>query len=69
MLAAVVNISGVEGDAFVDAAGGVKAEGKQGAVTHGIKGKTLVEEELNFGLGENLGATVTVYFHLLIIPP
>ncbi|MEM7762272.1 MAG: hypothetical protein AAF298_29770 [Cyanobacteria bacterium P01_A01_bin.40] len=49
-------------------AGGVETGGKQSADSCWVKGEPLFEKELDFVLSENLSATMTVCFHLFIIP-
>jgi hypothetical protein len=59
----VVDIALAEGDGLADAAGGVEADGEEGAVTGRVDGEALIEEKLDFVGGEDFGLSVAIYFH------
>ncbi len=60
---AVVHVSRLQGDAFVDAAGCIQADGEQGTVSQRQERKSFGKEALNLCLGEYFCPSMTVNLH------
>jgi hypothetical protein len=60
---AIIDISGLQGDAFVDAAGSIQADGEQGAVPQREERKPLGKKALNLCLGEYFRPSMTIDLH------
>jgi hypothetical protein len=60
---AIVNVSRLQGDAFIDAAGSIHADSEQGTVSQREERKSFGKEALNLCLGEYFRPSMTVNLH------